>query len=185
MDPNKFRESRQAINRLCNNINELIEQKSLEASTERYQEVNILLDTLRPQAEGEIQERSVKNLGVKIGALLTHIGKLKPQKVSAGRSGKKTVKTTIDWDEDRVGQLSAVFLRKVFTNMGDDTGARVCFGTTGKGIRPNYQIEFSSQEIIRFSGSGHTALKKATSTGTKKISQPFSRELIESALRKR
>jgi len=182
MEPNKFRESRQAINRLCENILELIEQNALDASKEGYEEVYSQLDLLRPQAEGEIQERSVKNLGMKLNALLTRIGKLKPKKKPAKKGGKTGAKIGIIWDEERVGQLSTVFLQKLFTNMGDDAGAKVCFGTTGKGIRPNYQIEFSTQEIAVFTGSGHKPLDKPLSAGTKKISQPFPQELIGSLL---
>ncbi|MBU1697858.1 MAG: hypothetical protein KKD21_12585, partial [Proteobacteria bacterium] len=133
MEPDKFRESRQAINRLCKGIDLLIEQKELEASTEGHIEVSSRLDVLKPQAEGEIQERSVKNLGIKIRGLSTLISKLKPKKKQAI---KKEAKIAIAWDEERLGQLSTAFLKKVFMNMGDDTKARVCFGTTGKGIRP-------------------------------------------------
>ncbi len=181
MDPNKFRESRQEINRLCENINILIEENALEASKAGYQEVTTKLDTLRPKAEGEIQERSVKNLSVKIGALATYIDKLKPEKKRA--AGKKGTKTAIIWDEERIGQLSPAFLKKLFANMGNDSDAKVCFGTTGKGIRPSYQIEFSDQNIIAFSGSGHNPLEKTLSSGAKKISQPFSHEVIASILR--
>jgi len=184
MEPNKFRESRQEINRLCENINLLIEQKALEASKERYQEVYTQLDILKPQAEGEIQERSVKNLSIKIKALSSYIDKLKPKKKPAIKSGKKGAKTAIIWDEERVGQLSTIFLKKLFMNMGDDTEAKVCFGTTGKGIRPSYQIEFSNQDITAFSGTGHKPLKKPLSTGTKKISQYFSHGVIDSILRR-
>ncbi|MCK5837114.1 MAG: hypothetical protein KAH09_07600 [Desulfobacula sp.] len=183
MEPNKFRESRQAINRLCENIIVLIEQNALEASKEGHQEVSSQLDLLRPHAEGEIQKRSVKNLGMKINGLLTRIGKLKPKKKPAKKDGKSGAKTGITWNEERVGQLSTVFLQKLFTNMGDDTNAKVCFGTTGKGIRPNYQIEFSNQEITVFTGSGHKPLDKPLSAGTKKISQPFPQDLIGSILR--
>jgi hypothetical protein len=181
MDPNKFRESRLAINRLYEDINVLIEQNALEASKAGYEEVNTQLDTLTPQAEGEIQERSVKNLSIKIGSLLTHIDKLKPPK-KKGAGGRKGTKVAIVWDEDRVGQLSPAFLKKVYINMGEDTDAKVCFGTTGKGIRPSYQVEFSNQKVIAFSGAGHGPQKKPLSTGTKKISQPFSHELIGSIL---
>jgi hypothetical protein len=182
MEPNKFRESRQAINRLCENVNLLIDQKDLEASKEGFEEVNSKLDILRPQAEGEIQERSVKNLGVKVNALLTNIGKLKPKKKKANRTGKRVPKIAIVWDEERLGQLSPVFLGKVFKNMGKDKNSRVCFGTTGKGIRPSYQIEFANQETIGFTGSGHKPQAKPISTETKNISQPFAHEVIGSIL---
>jgi len=80
MEPDKFRESRQAINRQCENINLLIDQKDRETSQVCYQEAYTQVDILRPQAEGEIQERSVKNLGLKLKALSISIEKLKPKK---------------------------------------------------------------------------------------------------------
>jgi len=181
MEPNKFRESRQAINRVYDDIITLIENKDLEASKERHQEVTSKLEILTPQAEGEIQERSVKNLRLKINALNTPIGKLKPKKTSV-RGRKKAAKTAIVWDEERVGQLSPVFLKKVLSNMGDDTNAKVYFGTTGKGIRPSYQIEFGNEETTTFSGSGHKPVKKSLSTATKEAAQSFAYPLIDSIL---
>ena len=134
MEPEKFRESRLAINQLCKNIDLLIEQKDLEASKEGFEEVSSKLDILKPQAEGEIQKRSVKNLGIKLKGLSIFIAKLKPKKKPAA---KKAPKIFISWDEERLGQLSPAFLKKVFMNMGNDTAATICFGTTGKGIRPS------------------------------------------------
>lgn len=184
MEPNKFRESRQAINRLCKNIDSLIEEKSLEASKEIYEEVYAKWETLNPLAEGEIQERSVKNLSVKINGLSMRIAKLKPAKKPKKR-GEKKGPTGIVWDEERVGQLSPAFLKKLLANMAKDAGAAVCFGTTGKGIRPNYQIQFSDETIIVFTGSGHKPLDKPLSAGAKKISQPFSYEVINTAFNKK
>jgi hypothetical protein len=178
MEPNKFRESRQAINRLCKNIDNLIEEKSKEASKEIYEEVYAKWETLNPLAEGEIQERSVKN------GLSMRIDKLKPAKKPSVRGAKKEP-AGIVWDEERVGQLSAAFLKKLLANMAKDTGATVCFGTTGKGIRPNYQIQFSSEEVVVFTGSGHKPLDKPLSAGAKKISPPFSYEVVDSALGKK
>lgn len=182
MEPDKFRESRQAINRLCKNINLLIEQKELESSTEGYEAVCSKLDILRPQAEGEIQKRSVKNLGIKIKGLSTQIGKLKPKKKPAGAGVKREPKVLIQWDKERLKQLSNGFLEKVFKNMGNNKNASVRFGTTGKGIRPSYQIEFGNNETTAFTGSGHKPQKKSLSASTKKISQPFSQEEIDSIL---
>ncbi len=184
MDPNKFRESRQAINRLCKNIDNLIEEKSMEASKEIHEEVYAKWEILNPQAEGEIQERSVKNLSVKINGLSMRIAKLKPAKKPKIRGAKKEP-TGIVWDEERVGQLSPAFLKKLLTNMAKDADATVCFGTTGKGIRPNYQIQFSNEVLTVFTGSGHKPLEKPLSAGAKKISQPFSYEVIDSALNKK
>ncbi len=184
MEPNKFRESRQAINRLCKNIDNLIEEKSLEGSKEIYEEVYAKWETLNPQAEGEIQERSVKNLSVKINGLSMRIAKLKPAKKPKIK-GERKGPTGIVWDEERVGQLSPAFLKKLLTNMAKDADAAVCFGTTGKGIRPNYQVHYSNKEVIVFTGSGHKPLDKPISAGAKKISQPFSFEVIASALNKK
>ncbi len=179
MDPNKFRESREAINRLCENIDLLIDQKALEASKERYSEVNDCLEALRPKAEGEIQQRSVKNLGSKLKALSARISKLKPKK-TASRKGKAT---RITWDENRVAMLSNAFLEKVLANMGQDTGARVFFGTSGKGIRPNYQISYSSNETIAFNGSSHKQNTSVISGNSAKLSPPFPMEVIENGLK--
>lgn len=182
MEPNKFRESRLAINRLCENINILIDNKDLETSKESYQEVASQLDELKPQAEGEIQKRSVKNLSVKVNGLLTNIDKLKPKSKAGGKRKKKDAEPDIIWDKERMGQLAKVFLGKVFTNMARDAEAKVYFNTTGKGIRPSYLVEFSNNDSITFSGSGHSPLKKPLSAATKKISTPFSYEDIEAVL---
>lgn len=178
MEPDKFRESRQEINRMCENVHSLIDQKALEASKAGYDKVNERLDILTPQAEGEIQERSVKNLGLKVKHLSTRISKLKPK---AG-SGRKRESAGIVWDEERLGQLATVFLEKVVNNLADDPDAEVCFGTTGKGIRPNYQIRFQSGETVSVSGSSHKPVQKPASGKVKNISLPFSRAVIEKVL---
>jgi hypothetical protein len=108
---------------------------------------------------------------------------LKPKKRPAKRGGKKVEKIAIVWDEERVGQLSIAFLEKVFTNMGADKDATVCFGTTGKGIRPGYLIEFTDKDTTAFSGSGHRPLKNPPIAGKQKVSQPFPHKLIGSILK--
>ncbi|MCG8637988.1 MAG: hypothetical protein MI863_29450 [Desulfobacterales bacterium] len=180
MEPNKFRESRQAINRMCDHIDQLIEKKAMEESKASFEEVNAELEALRPQAEGEIQERSVKNLGMKLNILQGKISKLKAKKTTTRRSG--TAKSLIVWDEERVGQLSAPFLKKVFANMAGDKDAKVFFGTTGKGIRPNYRIEFNDKRVLGFTGSGHKPQEDLPASGAKNLSPPFAFEVIEAAL---
>ena len=182
MEPNKFRESRQAINRQCENINLLITQKDRETSQTCYDEVYILVDKLTPKAEGEIQERSVKNLALKLKGLLIGIEKLKPKK----RPKKKAIKKiAIAWDEERIGQLAPVFLKKLIANMKDDKDAKVYLSTTGKGIRPRYQIEFGNKDVVIFSGSAHSPLEKPPLTGKKNMSPPISYEVIDSIQRKK
>lgn len=181
MEPDKFRESRQAINRLCKGVDLLIEQKDLEASNEGFAEVRSKLDILTPQAEGEIQERSVRNLGIKLKGLSILIAKLKPKKKKIRKLNAEP-KIAIVWDKERLGQLSPVFLEKVFKNIGDDKEAMISFGTTGKGIRPSYQIEYGNKETKAFTGSGHKPQVKSLSPGSKNISQPFSYGVIHSIL---
>ncbi|MEH0019204.1 MAG: hypothetical protein V6Z89_06100 [Desulfobacter sp.] len=180
MEPNKFRESRQAINRMCEHIDQLIEKKAVDESKTCFQEVNVELDALRPQAEGEIQERSVKNLGMKLHILEGKISKLK-KKRSAPRSGR-AAKSLIEWDEDRMAGLATPFLKKVFANMAGDASAKVFFGTTGKGIRPNYRIEFSDGKVLGFTGSGHKPQESLSASGAANLSDPFEFQIVESVL---
>jgi hypothetical protein len=177
MEPDKFRESRQEINRMCKNVHALIDQKALEESKQGYEKVNEQLKILKPQAEGEIQKRSVKNLGIKLKNLSTLIHKLKP-KPGARKAGK----TGIVWDEARLAELNPVFLEKILHNIGTDENATVCLGTTGKGIRPNYQIHFSDKTLTAYSGASHKPNQKPGADHTKNVSPPFSRAIIETAL---
>ncbi|OGR32423.1 MAG: hypothetical protein A3J80_13000, partial [Desulfobacula sp. RIFOXYB2_FULL_45_6] len=159
MEPDQFRESRQAINRLCENLNVLIEQNAVEASRECCREAQTQLDRLIPLADDEIQQRSVKNLGLKIKYLLSLINKLKVKKIPASGAVKQDI-IPAEWDEDRIKQLSPAFLKKVSANMQNDLKASVCFDITGKGIRPSYQIRFGNQETTTFSGSAHKPKEK-------------------------
>ncbi len=181
MEPNKFRKSRQAINRKCDNIDKLIEDNSVEESKVCFEQVHGELDILRPQAEGEIQERSVKNLGMKLNSLSSRISKLKAKRTST-RSASGGGKNLIVWDEERVGQLATPFLEKVYTNMDGDTGSEVFFGTTGKGIRPNYRIKFNDSRIIGFTGSGHKPQDPLPASGASNLSDPFAFQVIKSVL---
>jgi len=177
MEPDKFRESRQEINRMCKNVHALIDQKALDASKEGYEKVDEQLKILKPQAEGEIQKRSVKNLGIKLKNLSTLIHKLKP-KAGARKGGK----AGIVWDEARLAELDTLFLEKMVQNMGTDDNSVVCLGTTGKGIRPNYQIQFSDKTLTTFSGASHKPNQKSGAGKTKNISPPFSLQVIETIL---
>jgi len=181
MEPNKFRESRQAINRMCVKLDEFIEDKAIEESKAYFEEVIGELDVLRPEAEGEIQERSVKNLGMKLNALSGKISKLKAKRTSTRRSSGGG-KPMIVWDEERVGQLATPFLEKVYTNMDGDTESKVFFGTTGKGIRPNYRIQFNDSQITGFTGSGHKPQDPLPASGANNLSDPFAFPVIKTLL---
>lgn len=183
MEPNKFREFRQSINRMCEHIDQLIEKKAVEESKACFEEVNGELETLRPQAEGEIQERSVKNLGMKLNILRGKISKLKVKRKASGRSGSGG-KATVQWDEERIAGLADAFLKKMFANMDGDSGAQLYLGTTGKGIRPNYRIRFSDDRVAGFTGSGHKPQDPLPASGGKNLSSPFSFAAIEAIVNK-
>ncbi|NWH06141.1 hypothetical protein [Desulfobacter latus] len=172
MEPTKFRESRLSINRLCEQMDQLIEKKALDESRACFDKAFGELDELRPKASGDIQERSVKNLAMKLKGMEGKISKLKTKGTASSGSGSR-VKNNIEWDIDRVAQLSKTFLEKVLKNMADDAESQVFFGTTGKGIRPNYQIKFKDGQITWFTGSGHKPKAGPKGQGAKNLSTPF------------
>ncbi len=179
MEPNKFRNSRVAINQRCDEIRNLIDEKDRENALIMHKKASSMLDRLTPKAEGEIQERSVKNLSFKLRALSTLIEKIKPKK-----KPRSTVKLDpIIWNEKRLEELSAGYLAKVVSNMGEDKEAVVCFSTGGKGIRPSYQVEFINQDVVAYSGSGHTPLKRTYEAGSTKMSEYFAHSMIDTIFR--
>lgn len=182
MEPSKFRESRLSINRLCEQMDQLIEKKEVDESRACFDQAFGELDELRPKASGDIQERSVKNLAMKLKGMEDRISKLKNKGTSSG-SGSR-VKNNIEWDIDRVAQLSKTFLEKVLKNMAVDSESKVLFGTTGKGIRPNYQIEFKDGQVVSFTGSGHKPKATPKGQGAKNLSAPFSFQEIAAIVNK-
>ena len=181
MEPSKFRESRLSINRLCEQMDQLIENKEVDESRACFDQAFGELDELTPKASGDIQERSVKNLAMKLKGMKSRISKLKTKGSAASGSGSR-VKNNIEWDIDRVAQLSKPFLEKVLTNMAKDTESKVLFGTTGKGIRPNYQIEYKDGRIAAFTGSGHKPKEIKPGQGAKNLSDPFAFQDIEAVV---
>lgn len=185
MEPNQFRETRVRITQLCNDIVLLVDKKDADASNEALDKASKLLEVLTPEAEGEIQERSVKNLELKIRVASSLIKKMKPLKSAKKKARQAAPKPHIEWTEERLETLSDNYLAKVFANMTANTDTKVYFSATGKGVRPSYQIEFSEDQMTSFSGSGHKPLKKNLSSGPNQISPPFSRSVIESVLERK
>lgn len=181
MEPSKFRKSRLAINRLCEQMDQLIEEKEVDESRACFDQAFGELDELRPKASGDIQERSVKNLTMKLKGMEDRISKLKTKGTASSGTGTR-VKNNIEWDIDRVAQLSKAFLEKVRETMAGDPGSKVLFGTTGKGIRPNYQIEFKDGRMASFTGSGHKPKAGAQDQGAKNLSAPFPFQDIDAIL---
>ena len=181
MEPTKFRESRLSINRLCEQMDQLIEKKEVDESRACFDKAFGELDELTPKASGDIQERSVKNLAMKLRGMDDRISKLKTKGTAS--SGSR-VKNNIEWDIDRVAQLSKAFLGKVLKNMAVDSESKVLFGTTGKGIRPNYQIEYKDGQVIAFTGSGHKPKAGPKGQGAKNLSAPFPFQEIDGIFNK-
>ena len=175
MEPSKFRESRQSINRLCEQMAQLIEKNAVDESKACFDQAHGQLDELRPQAAGDIQKRSVKNLALKLRGIEGKISKLKVRGSGSSGAGSRG-KNKIEWDSERLAQLSKAFLEKILENLAGDPEATVCLGTTGKGIRPNYQIEFKDGRKVAYTGSGH---KPKTGGGARNLSSPFSFKDIE------
>lgn len=178
MDPDQFREVRVKISQLYDNVMILAEENDAQASKDKLSQAIVLLDGLTPQAEGDIQERSVKNLGMKYNALSGLIDKIKVTK-------KAVPESYIDWNEEHLLSLSGNYLSKVIANMGSDKISQVCFNTKGNGIRASYQIDFGNGKCPAFSGSSHKQLKRTLLDSGQKISQPFSLSDLESIIKKK
>ncbi len=184
MDPDQFRKARIKINQLCEAIRTLADENNAELSKKKLNQSKTLLEDLGPQAEGEIQERSVKNLGIRIKSVSVLIDKIKIPKKKKARK-KAGPEQIIDWNEAHLLTLSDNYLSKVITNMETSNDSQVCFSTTGKGIRASYQIAFGDRKSSAFSGSSHKPLKKKLSSSGKKISQPFSLEYLKSIMERK
>ena len=182
MEPNLFRESRLSINRMYKRIDRLIEKKAVEESLSSLEKVEEDLAALRPKAEGEIQKRSVKNLKIRYKYLAARVRKLKTTRATSGTSGRSRKLPAIQWDEQRLSQLSKGYLEKLFDNMKGDPKAVVMLGTTGKGIRPNYQIQYNDGSVKGFTGSGHKVREVLAADGGKNLSPPFNLGVIEQVL---
>lgn len=183
MEPNQFRETRQKITKLCDDIILYVDKKDVDASKDALEKADELLAALTPEAAGEIQERSVKNLGLKIKVAKTLAKKIKPGKSSQKKSRQSVPKETIEWTTDRLETLSENYLARVLANMASGNESKVRFCAIGKGVRPSYQVEPDDRDAIPFSGSGHKPLKRRL--GDNKLSPPFSRSVIESILERK
>jgi dsDNA-binding SOS-regulon protein len=182
MEPNQFRETRLKINQLCDDVELFADKSDADASKDALEKANELLTALTPEAAGEIQERSVRNLGLKIKVAKTLIKKIKPKKAASRKTGPAVPKEYIDWTVDRLETLSANYLSRVFANMDSSNETGVYFSAVGKGVRPSYQIELKDGTKTAYSGSGHKPLKRNLPDNGKEISPSFSRSTIESIL---
>ena len=179
MDPDQFRKIRIEINRLNQDIKINVEKGNEIPAIEQLAQASALLEELRAKAAGEIQARSVKNLGSKLKFASILIEKIN---ISQKTSKRSVSSEKITWDEKRLSRLSGTFLRKLLDNMGSDTKSQVYFSAIGKGIKPSYQIDFGNDKIFAFSGSTHKKLKKRFSQNPDSSSPPFSFSKITTIL---
>lgn len=61
----------------------------------------------------------------------------------------------LKWTEAQLPELGLIFLRTIMDNMRNDERATVRLGTTGQGIKPNYQVTLPGKEPRVFNGLNH------------------------------
>ena len=182
VEPDQFRKTRIKINELNEDIKTLADKNDADSSKAKLSQAHSLLETLDQEAEGEIQNRSVKNLKSKLKFAAIAVGKIKPGKSTAGKSKKSGPTESIVWDNDRLARLSDSYLTRLMANAGENTDSQIYISATGKGVKPSYQIDFGSGKVFAFSGSTHKQLKRKLPGGPDKISKPFSLPTIQSIL---
>jgi len=184
MEPNKFRTARESINTLCDSMDSLIQKKVVDETKKILKKAVNKLADLVPQAEGTIQNRSVKNLDFKLKHFSLRIDKIKLPKRKTKAKARKPKEPDLIWDKEKIESLKLNFIKKALINMASDNSSVIRFGTTGKGIRPNYQITFSNGDTLVFNGSSHKSVQRKASFDKKKVSDPFDYELIEKIVEK-
>lgn len=99
MDSDQFREKRQEINRLLDEIEASIKQKSVRDSAQDLEKAETLLNDLSKQAESEVQERSVQNLRIRLKVLTEEIDTELTQR-DAGKKGDCNVAFKLNWNDN-------------------------------------------------------------------------------------
>ena len=87
----------------------------------------------------------------------------------------------IEWNEVNLSTLGKVFLRNVIDHMRGRAESTVCFGETGEGIAPNYQVTFPNGVVRTIRGLSHEAFEQADSFNEGRISRPFSLAEVQAA----
>ena len=84
------------------------------------------------------------------------------------------------WTPNRISELGMKFLKSVLDNMNtEDTKIR--FGTTGQGIKPNYQVSYPEKEPITFSGRNHEKFSGSDRFEENNLSESFPYSTIQEA----
>ena len=98
MDPSLFRESREKIEQICEDIALLIKKKAVRASAEKLQKAQDSLKKLGKLARGEIQKRSVTNLNIKLSILSKNMDNILSKR-EAGKKGDGNVALKCNWND--------------------------------------------------------------------------------------
>jgi len=99
MDPNLFRKSRERIERICEKLDILIEEKAVREANESLQSAQDLIQGLSKHAQGEIQQRSVRNLRDRAKILSENIDTILSKR-EAGKQGDGNVAFKCNWNDN-------------------------------------------------------------------------------------
>jgi hypothetical protein len=98
MDPSLFRRSREQVEQLCLEAQRLIDHTAAMEAAERLKEAWESLDGFKHLAQGDVQERSVRNLGDQIHALSESIDDILTKR-EAGKAGDGNIALKCNWND--------------------------------------------------------------------------------------
>lgn len=85
------------------------------------------------------------------------------------------------WNEENLPKLGRIFLRNVLSNMRGYEDAKVQFGETGTGVKPNYQVTYPNGLVRAINGSSHDPFVRANEFDSTRISNTFSSQQVKCA----
>jgi len=133
------------------------------------------------QMTGRMVKQVMENLGYRLEQIDVSIRRKDLYKTAARYAKpEENIMNKLKWKENDLPKLGLIFLRTVLENMRGE-GATVRFGNTGQGIKPNYQISFSNNRSISFSGLSHEKFNGSDSFEEKNLSESFPYSAIHKA----
>ncbi|MFG3452553.1 hypothetical protein [Stutzerimonas stutzeri] len=87
----------------------------------------------------------------------------------------------LKWTDAKLPELGLIFLRTIMDNMRNDEHATVRLGTTGQGIKPNYQVTLPGMEPRVFNGLNHERYVGADEFDDSNLSDAFDFSKIRKA----
>lgn len=85
------------------------------------------------------------------------------------------------WNEENLPKLGRIFLLNVLSNMRGYEDAKVQFGETGTGVKPNYQVTYPNGLVRAINGSSHDPFVRADEFDSTRISNTFSSQQVKYA----